>query len=463
MREMRKINRRDFLRLSAGFGVGTILAACAPATPQVVEKIVERVVTATPKVVQPGEKVSLSLTDFGNPVEQMPMWDQLLPLFHEQHPHIELKVNPTPDRYTEKLTAQFVAGDAPDLFGACCDFLPQTAQRGQSLSLDAYVERDISEEDYQDWNQQVLAVWTVEGNLYALPQYTGTEALYYDVALFDELGVDYPGGEWTHDDYIEVGKAFIHMDDLGKQDRWGVAFQSNHHVAMLQMEVNQWGGHFVNPEDDTHCVLDEAPAQAAFEWLRSAIFDLNVVPSMIQIEHMGGTNLLGADRTAMVEEGSWRIRWMVDHVQKKWDLQVIANGPVQRAALATIDGFSIWKGTKNPDAAWDVMKFVTGLTYGRAYAAFAGRQPAKKSLLPEYASILRHRYPVLEDINLEAFIRPMDEEWAIPQEIFCNQSIAMEEINPVTEQILMLGKAGVEAYAEMAEKLTNRLREECGQ
>ncbi len=473
MREIRKISRRDFFRLSASFGVGAVLAACAPATPQIVEKevvkevpvekVVEKIVTATPKSVPPSERVSLTLTEFGNAVEQMPMWDQLLPLFHEQHPHIQLKVNPTPDRYTEKLTAQFVAGDAPDVFAACCDFLPQTAQRGQSLSLSPYIEQDVSEEDYQDWNQDVLAVWTIGNDLYALPQYTGTEGLYYDVELFDELNVDYPADDLTHDDYLEIGRNFIRKDSLGKQDRWGLGFQSGHHVAMLQMEVNQWDGHFKNPDDDTHCTLDEQPAQDAMEWLRAAIFDHQVVPSMVQVENVASTQLIAASKAAMVEEGSWRVRWMVDNVQKKWDLTSIAGGPVQRAALATIDGFSIWKGTQHPDQAWEVMKFVTSPTYGRSYAAFAGRQPARKSLLPEYNSIMRHRYPVLEDVNLETFIKPMEEGWAIPQEIFCNQSIAMEEINPVTEQVLMLGKAGVEAYAELAQKLTKRLREECGQ
>ena len=35
--EQRKLNRRDFLRLSAVAAAGAVVAACAPATPQIIE------------------------------------------------------------------------------------------------------------------------------------------------------------------------------------------------------------------------------------------------------------------------------------------------------------------------------------------------------------------------------------------------------------------------------------------
>ena len=49
--EKRKLNRRDFLRLSATAATGAVVAACAPATPIIIEKEVIREVPVEKAVV----------------------------------------------------------------------------------------------------------------------------------------------------------------------------------------------------------------------------------------------------------------------------------------------------------------------------------------------------------------------------------------------------------------------------
>ena len=140
--EKRKLNRRDFLRLSAAAATGAIAAACAPAAPQVievekevpvekvvvetveVEKVVRETVVVEKEVIReakPAQKVRLRwlCRHLAMPEEGKRAWEQAYPIFQEKHPNIEVQYLPTPPDFVNKIVAAVVAGNAPDLFGLC--------------------------------------------------------------------------------------------------------------------------------------------------------------------------------------------------------------------------------------------------------------------------------------------------------------------------------------------------------
>ena len=130
--EKRKLNRRDFLRLSAAAATGAVVAACAPAAPQVVEVekevLVKEVVVQTVvvekeviKEAKPAELVKLrhQTREPEMAEEEKLLWDALYPVFREKHPNIEVQYIPMPPDFSDKLIAAAVAGDAPDTYGHC--------------------------------------------------------------------------------------------------------------------------------------------------------------------------------------------------------------------------------------------------------------------------------------------------------------------------------------------------------
>jgi len=40
----------------------------------------------------------------------------------------------------------------------------------------------------------------------------------------------------------------------------------------VQMHVNGWGGHYVNPDDPRRCEMAASPALEAMEWLRARLW-----------------------------------------------------------------------------------------------------------------------------------------------------------------------------------------------
>jgi multiple sugar transport system substrate-binding protein len=75
-------------------------------------------------------------------------------------------------------------------------------------------------------------------------------ALYYNKDLFDEYGVGSPDGTWDHDDYLDVMKRLTRdRDGGGRTDLQGNMLTIS--WDRIQMHVNGWGGHFVDPDDST--------------------------------------------------------------------------------------------------------------------------------------------------------------------------------------------------------------------
>ena len=67
MEQTKRLSRRDFLRLSTGLAAGAVAAACAPATPVVVEKVVEKEVLVTPTPEKPTGPVVVPLWGWWKP------------------------------------------------------------------------------------------------------------------------------------------------------------------------------------------------------------------------------------------------------------------------------------------------------------------------------------------------------------------------------------------------------------
>ena len=86
-----------------------------------------------------GETVELVYQDWAT-TWFPPMVDEMMPIFYEDNPNIEVTYVPQSDDVDVKLLAQMVAGEAPDLMFGCCTWFPIIAQKGQLLDLRPYVE-----------------------------------------------------------------------------------------------------------------------------------------------------------------------------------------------------------------------------------------------------------------------------------------------------------------------------------
>jgi multiple sugar transport system substrate-binding protein len=438
-REERAFSRRSFLQLAGTAVAGAALHACAPFEPN-----------SRPSNSGPVQLVYQDWrTDWFPPMAQ-----QMLEQFHAAHPNIRVFYVPDPENLTDKMASDFQAGTAPDVFQGCCAHFPTWAQQGHTLDLHPYVESDLDQETIEDWNSaQYRAFFLRDGRQYGLPKYHGALALYYNKDLFDRVVHEYPDDTWDYDDYREaMTRLTLDLDDDGQTDLWGSTWDVS--WERLQVHVNAWGGHLVDPNDPTKCLMSEPEALGAMEWLRARMWDEKVMATPRDVRHMTTRDAFISGRVAMVEDGSWALKDILAGADFRVGVAPFPGGPVRRATLATTDGFGIYAGTRHPDAAWELVKFLVSKDYGRAMARANFLQPARASLLDDWISYIREEFPQKsKDVDLAAFADGHLKGYSVTSETFANMAEAKELAYAAWQQIFVLGEAPVEQMQEVCQQI----------
>jgi len=156
----------------------------------------------------------------------------------------------------------------------------------------------------------------------------------------------------------------------------------------------------------------------------------------------------------MVEDGSWALKDILANAEFRIGVAPFPAGPTQRVTLATTDGFGIYAGTNNPDAAWELLKFLVSKQYGRAMARAHFLQPARASLVEEWIGFIREEFPQkARDVDLAAFADGHLKGYSVVAEIFANQTDARRIARPVWDQIFTFGEASVDQMEEVCRQI----------
>lgn len=435
------LSRREFLR-AAGLAVaGATLAACDS--------------LQLKPTARSGAKVQLVYRDWRTDWFP-PMVQQMLDEFHATHPNIRVYYNLDPENneFEEKSLADLQAGTAPDVFQGCCSFLPIWAQKGYLLDLRPYAQADLDRATIEDWDPvQYKSFFTRDGRQYALPKYHGALALYYNKDVFDQARVDYPSDSWTHDDYLAAMKRVAqNRNKDGKPSLWGSMIDI--WWERLQVHVNAWGGRFVDPNDPTKSRMADPAALQAMEWIRARMWDDKVMATALDVQNKGTQEAFAAGRLAMVEDGSWSLKAILTNANFRVGLAPFPAGPARRATLATTDGFGIYAGTKHPDAAWELLKFLISKEYGRAMAKAQFLQPARASLVDEWIQFVRSEFPdKTKDLNIAAFADGQRKGYSVIGEEFANQADALRLTKAAWQRIFTLGQSPVEMMKDVSREI----------
>ena len=434
------MSRRAFLRVAGSLAGFAALSACGPAS-------------KTGPGPHGSDSVQLVYQDWRTDYFSA-MAQQMLEEFHATHPNIHVFYTPDPPDLTEKMLSDFQAQSAPDVFAGCCDFFPVWAQKGYLMDLRPYVDAELKPEDRQDWDAaQYRALQLQTGAQFGLPKYHGALALYYNKDLFDNYGVTYPDSSWTYDDYQTAMQSFSTQRPQREANAvWGSMFDVS--WDRIQVHVNGWGGHFVDPNDPTKCLMGDPEALEAMQWLRDRMWRDHTMASRLDVQNLSVTEAFIQGRLAMVEDGSWSLKPVLEGARFRVGVTTFPAGPTRRVTMSTTDGFGIYKNTQYPEAAWEFMKFLISARYGRSMAQAHLLQPARASLVDEWIAIVREQYPAqTREMDLASFAEGHIRGYSVTPEIFVNQDEARRLTGTAWEQIYTLGRAPVDMMREVAARV----------
>ncbi len=305
------------------------------------------------------------------------------------------------DDYWSGLTNNFVAGNAPDVFTDHVSQYPQFASQGQLLDINPLVAKDkVDLSIYQDG---LADLWVDQkGARYGLPKDWDTIAVFYnsDMATTAGLTADQMSTlDWNPTDggTYEQAIAAMTVDTNGVHGNQPGFDKTK--VAVYGLGLAGSGGAFGQTEWSMYAMAngfeyaDKNPwgtqwnfGSPAFtdtmQWWRSLI-EKGYMPSL-EIAQSGVSlqENYGAGKYAMVTEGSWNTNSYMTLSGVKTALAPTPVGPTgKRASLFNGLADSIWSGTKQPEAAWEWVKFLGSARCQDIVAADAIVFPAVKSSL----------------------------------------------------------------------------------
>jgi multiple sugar transport system substrate-binding protein len=275
--------------------------------------------------------------------------------------------------YQDVLVTEIEAGTAPDVFWIPGTDVARFAKAGLILNLSEYAAADenYSAEDFYAGPMGFLTTPVEEGTdaLWGLPRDVSAFAIYYNADLFDEAGLDYPGGEdWTWDRFIEAAEGINELGD----DVYG--FGMNAWWANWGYFVNAAGSSFFN-EDYTACGLNNEATVTGLETAKSLFDSEAAIP--------WGTDAEGpflAGQVGMFMNGRWATPGTIANADFNWNVASLPVGPSGEPTNWLFWGaYAVNANTENPEEAWELVTRLTSAEIQGQIASLGANIPSRST------------------------------------------------------------------------------------
>ena len=319
----------------------------------------------------------------GSGEDQLAAQQAVVDRFNASQDKIELTMEIVPNASArDMLATQIASGAGPDIVGPV-GWGGSNAFYGQYLDLNPLIEADGY--DLTQFNEALVNMYqTEEGTQTGLPFAVFPAVVYYQTEMFDEAGLNYPpqnygekyimpdGSEvdWTWDTLREVAR--ILTVDVNGNDASMAEFDPTNivqygFILQWQTHPNYIGSYLggaasLLAEDGATAQVPEAWVNGWKWWHDGMWGEQPFIPTgpVTQAPEFGSGNAFASGKVAMAVAPSWYTCCIADAGQS-WDLAVM---PTDAAGVVNsridADTFRILKDTKNPEEAFEVLKFLIG-------------------------------------------------------------------------------------------------------
>jgi len=301
--------------------------------------------------------------------------------FEKEHPGVTCTFSLSSGVYLDKLLTMAAGGDAPDVFFVSPTDLPAMSTKSLLQPLDAYIAR--AHYDLSDFVPAALQQYQRSGKTYGIPRGFGMKVMAFNVDLFQKAGIaplptDWKDTTWTFNAWLETTKQltsgtgtaqiFGNLPHPGDNREWMTYVWSN-------------GGE-VFSTDYTQCLLDQAPAVEALQFLQDLMVKYQVAPSVAQQKvPTGSTDLFTANRAGTSITEATNFAALRNQAKFTWDIGVTPAGKAGRKPGAGGVGWGMWAHSKEPELAWQLLSELTGKKFGTTEVIDGTTTPPRLSVL----------------------------------------------------------------------------------
>jgi multiple sugar transport system substrate-binding protein len=312
---------------------------------------------------------------WGAPEEQT-VWQAVVDDFQAANPNLKVKVEVSDwDSYWTKLNTLFAGGTPPDVFAMDAPLYLDWQSRGALLNLQSYIDANAGFLD--GFYPQTLTAYKLNDGYYGLPRDFQTVVLFYNKDMFDAAGVAYPTGDWTYDDLMSAAKKLTKDTNAdGKTDQYGL-WTDTWDMELFWSEAIWANGGEIISTDHTKTLIAEGGAGDAWKYIDS-LYKAGVMPTPTTAGEYG-TDLFQSGNAAMTTIGHWAVPGYVA-AKINFGVAPMPKGPKGSATSVNSAGFVVAKDSKNPDAAFEFIKFALSEAGQKRLAELGFAIPVLKSV-----------------------------------------------------------------------------------
>jgi len=345
-------------------------------------------------------------------------------VFEDTHPNIKVNLEPVSlaERNAKYVTA-IEAGVGPDVYHVDDNSLALFIEKGYAydvtplLNKEGKAFKDIFFET--SWNLLKRGQ-----SYYGLPNNIAAMVLVYNQQMFKDAGLDpvKPPKTWTEfRDYAKKLTRDTHKD--GKIDQWGAGFvfgKASFHLRFSSILFSM-GGRYLT-DDNKKSLMNSPEVVNALQLLSEMQNKDKVFPPGIVNAGAQDVRVLMANRKiAMMVESIWTPP-QLDSINpdfKASETLRMAPMPGKPATCAFASCWLMNKNTKNPAAAWELMKYLSSKNREEKDWNDNMMIPARKDVATQYRPLITNPFAkvVVSQVPNALFV-PQISEWPEIEDIF---------------------------------------------
>lgn len=342
------------------------------------------------------------------------------------------------DEYYQKITAQIIGGDCPDIGRIAESLMPIAIEKNQVMDLTDKINAEIDRSQYFDtvFNN----AGAKDGKIYGLPSGVYQKLVYFNKDIFDNAGIAYPSSDWDHpttlQEYVEIAKQL----SSGEGANRNYGFYCETDIFM----VGCFAGENLYSADNTYAITDAH--KEVYRYLDQMLNVDKSMPTPVDTQIMGGFDMFCAGKLAMVCDGTWwqqTARGITD-----FNVGIAAAPSLDGSANAGsfIDNYVVWKDSKHPEEAWKALKAIFSEACANELAKTGtGGVPVNRNTLANYSATLIGEN--FDETSQASFMQSMDHTWAMPYNASFNE--VQSQTNALLQPWMVGNKSLDDALVEL--------------
>ncbi len=330
--------------------------------------------------------------EFWGMFDEVSVWQPFFQAFRRDHPGVFInytKMNP--DTYERDLIEALASGRQVDIIMFHSSWLPEHGNKAAPLPASLMTVRQFQE----TFPDVAVSNFVANNQIYALPIWTDVLAMFYNRDIFNASGIAEPPKLWN--EFLTVADKINKTDKAGNfvqsATALGTANNINNAPDILSLLMLQIGAKMIS-DDGGQAVFDRSvivggnefrPGESALRFYtdfaspKSGAYSWNdKQPNYFDAFVAGKTAIIFdyALTRARIKERAPNLRLGIAAVPQPVGSQKIVN-------YAGYWGYSVPLASRNQEAAWQFLKFMTERDINRSFADAVLRPASRRDIIAE--------------------------------------------------------------------------------